>query len=256
MNYCILFLLSLINHKCEKVNADAKNCSTIALPACSATLASDTIDYSALFHRYDSTKTYSQAKAGITAIRSGLEPGQISDDSLSALFTALLVHEIIPRWYGTPWDFNGYTAVPNQGVIACGYFVSTTLLHMGINVNRYKMAQQLPIHEAQTVACGTEVMEVSNNTVEENITELDSLARNGIYFLGLDGSHVGYLLKHNDQLFLIHANYIGDSGVTIEPIAESLAFSGFRRFYLAEISTNPILMEKWISGAAVLVVEG
>src|SRR5688572_9669176 len=170
----------------------------------------------AFFTTYDSTLSYNEVKAEIAATRSGLEPGELSADSLSSLFTHLLVKRIIPYWYGTPWDFNGYTAVPNQGVIACGYFVSTTLLHMGINVNRYKMAQQLPVHEAQTVACGTAVQVITGTTAEACRADLDSRTRDGVYFLGLDGSHVAYLLKHNEKLFMIHANYIGTSGVTVE----------------------------------------
>ncbi|MFT5617115.1 MAG: hypothetical protein ACI85I_000331 [Arenicella sp.] len=45
-------------------------------------------------------------------------------DSLSLALTESLINQIIPFWYGTEWDFNGYTAIPNQGEIACGYFVS------------------------------------------------------------------------------------------------------------------------------------
>jgi hypothetical protein len=250
MKHILLLLLFPLHAVSQHGNSGAAWVSGDLIPA------TDTLQYEHLFRDYDSTKTYSQVKAEIAKTRSSLEPGQLSDDSLSNLFTELLVHKIIPRWYGTPWDFNGYTAIPNQGVIACGYFVSTTLLHMGVNVNRYKMAQQLPIHEAQTLACGGVVREIYNETTQQNIAELDSLTRNGIYFIGLDGSHVGYLLKHNNQLFMIHANYIGDSGVAVEPIAESIAFAGFRRFYLAEISTNLVLMEKWISGGTVVVIEG
>ena len=88
--------------------------------------------------------TYNSAKL---KVRTGKRTTNSGED-----FENYLVNEIIPHWYGTEWDFNGYTAVPNQGVIACGYFVSTTLLHMGINVNRYKMAQQAGLYEAQTLA--------------------------------------------------------------------------------------------------------
>lgn len=220
----------------------------------------DTVDYISFFTQVDSTKTYNQTKLEVQKIIAALRDKRgldvIDQDSLSRLFTDLLVRKIIPYWYGTTWDFNGYTAVPNQGVIACGYFVSTTLLHMGLSVNRYKMAQQLPIHEAMTLSLGAPVMEIHNSTVEENIEQLRDTLSEGIYFLGLDGSHVGYILKHNNNLFVIHANYVGDGGVAIEKIEESQAFAGFRRFYVAEISTNEKLIKKWVLGETITVVEG
>jgi len=53
-----------------------------------------------------------------------------------------IVDDIIPYWYGTPWEFYGTTEKPKQGSIACGYFVSTILKHAGYNVEKNKMAQQ------------------------------------------------------------------------------------------------------------------
>lgn len=216
----------------------------------------DSIDSVAFLQSKDSTKTYSQIKTEVQKIKSKIDLNTIEQDSLSKLFTDLLVQKIIPYWYGTPWDFNGYTAVPNQGVIACGYFVSTTLLHMGVTINRYKMAQQLPIYEAMTLSLGEPVLEIYNETVEENIEQLKDTLSEGIYFLGLDGGHVGYILERNNRLYIIHANYIGDGGVAVEKIEESMAFASFSRFYIAEISTNEELMKKWVLGETVTVVEG
>ena len=50
--------------------------------------------------------------------------------------------ELLPAWDGTPWDFHGTSQAPREGKIACGYFVSTTLLHLGLQVERVRMAQQ------------------------------------------------------------------------------------------------------------------
>ncbi len=50
-------------------------------------------------------------------------------DIASHYLYSKLLNDIVPHWYGTPWDFNGHTNIPNQGEIACGYFVSTTLRH-------------------------------------------------------------------------------------------------------------------------------
>ncbi|WP_346883237.1 hypothetical protein [uncultured Algibacter sp.] len=53
-------------------------------------------------------------------------------DSASHYIYSKLINDIVPHWYGTTWDFNGHTNIPNQGDIACGYFVSTTLKHIGV----------------------------------------------------------------------------------------------------------------------------
>jgi len=165
-------------------------------------------------------------------------------------FENLLLNDIIPHWYGTEWDFNGYTAVPNQGVIACGYFVSTTLLHMGINVNRYKMAQQAGLYEAQTVALSEE-----NYRTIYGVDSLKVILKrdytDGIYFVGLD-NHVGYLYIKDQIPYFIHSNYIEDK-VMIEKAYYSPAFvSGV--YVIAEISTNEELMERWRTGKSVPVV--
>jgi len=178
----------------------------------------------------------------------------LSIDSLSYYFTENLLNQIIPYWYGTTWSFTGHTSKPGEGEIACGYFVSTTLKDMGININRYKLAQQNPINEARSLNIDKEVVEISKATTKENIKALKEYLEEGIYFIGFDQSHVGYVLKRKNQLFLIHSNYINSEGVIIEPIEKSEVFSSFQRFYFAEISTNKTLLERWISNKKIQVI--
>ena len=44
---------------------------------------------------------------------------------------AALRDDLLPAWNGTAWAMNGTSQVPGRGSIACGYFVSTTLMHAG-----------------------------------------------------------------------------------------------------------------------------
>lgn len=164
-------------------------------------------------------------------------------------FEDYLLNQIIPHWYGTEWDFNGYTATPNQGVIACGYFVSTTLEHVGIIINRYHLAQQAGLNEAKSLAIAD-----SNYFTVYGIEKLQKKMENyndGIYFVGLD-NHVGYLYKENGTLYFIHSNYIDDQ-VMIEKAAYSKAFQS-NVYVVAEISTNEALLEKWRKGERVDVI--
>src|SRR5687768_1120080 len=65
--------------------------------------------------------------------------------------------ELIPAWLGTPWDFNGTTETPQQGRIACGYFVSTVLRHAGFRVERVRLAQQASERIALTLSQPVEI---------------------------------------------------------------------------------------------------
>lgn len=203
---------------------------------------SSKIDSIALGIVFEPSGTYNSAKL---KVRNAKRKANSGND-----FENYLVNEIIPHWYGTEWDFNGYTAIPNKGVIACGYFVSTTLLHMGINVNRYKMAQQAGLYEAQTLA-----LSESNYRTIGGADSLKVILKrdyaDGIYFVGLD-NHVGYLYIKDQVPYFIHSNYI-ENKVMIEKAFYAPAFeSGI--YVVAEISTNEKLMERWRSGAKVPVV--
>lgn len=203
---------------------------------------SSKVDSTALGIVFSPTGTYGAAKL---KVRNGKKTASSGKD-----FENFLVNDIIPHWYGTEWDFNGYTDVPNQGVIACGYFVSTTLLHMGINVNRYKMAQQAGLYEAQTLALSEENYRTIRGSDSLKVI-LKREYEDGIYFVGLD-NHVGYLYIKDQIPYFIHSNYIDDR-VMIEKAFYAPAFeSGI--YVIAEISTNEELMEKWRSGATVPVI--
>lgn len=172
------------------------------------------------------------------------------------VFANYLVHQLIPHWYGTPWAFEGYTAIPNQGNIACGYFVSTTLLHMGLNVNRYKLAQQLPIHEALSIA-GDDTVSTIEIFTESNRAEvlLEACPDDGIYFIGFDQSHVGYLYRSGSCSYVIHSDYLTAGAVSIESALNSPVLEAFSRYYIAPISTNEWLMNCWLNGEEIEVIE-
>ncbi len=201
----------------------------------------------------DSSLTYDQMKKRVKHIRQSLS-SEISNDSLSRLFQNILVEQVIPYWYNTPWSFEGHTAVPGQGEIACGYFVSTTLKDAGLNLNRYKLAQQNPLNEAQSLSLENTIKLIEHTSPEENIKTINFITKEGIYFIGFDQSHVGFILKLEKQLYLIHSNYLNAQGVMIEKIEDSKVFAGYERFYIAELSTNKALLQKWKVGEEIDVV--
>ncbi len=185
-------------------------------------------------------------------LKEGLRLGSISFDNIKTAFTNQLVDKIIPHWYGTPWSFGGHTAIPNQGKIACGYFISTTLRDMGINLNRYKLAQKSPIDEAKMISCGSEISKIVKDTPEKAFEEIDYITKEGLYFIGFDEGHVGYLLKREGQLFLIHSNYLSPVSVCMETLIESRVFKHFTKYYIVAISDNDTLLQRWLDNSTVL----
>lgn len=169
--------------------------------------------------------------------------------STKQVITKNLTSSIIPFWYGTKWSFDGYTAIPKQGKIACGYFVSTTLSHAGFKLNRYKLAQKDPKKEAELLQINgaIEVLEKSPSELKKHFI---NTKKDGLYFVGLD-FHVGYLLKENNEVFFIHSNYINHEGVKKESITASKAFVS-KKYYIVAITENEKLVEKWILNETVL----
>lgn len=200
--------------------------------------------------------TYTATKVQINLLRGSLHNDlnakRIDIDSVKRTFDDRLTNRIIPYWYGTGWSFGGHTSIPQQGKIACGYFVSTTLKDMGLKLNRYDLAQKSPIEEAQTLSCGSEIKTIVHENPEKALKEINEFTKEGVYFIGFDTGHVGFLIKKKNRLFLIHSTYLSPISVCIEPLANAKVFKKFTKFYLVDISHNDKLMRKWLNDEVLL----
>lgn len=188
------------------------------------------------------------------ALQQKLAAGSVSIDSVQRYFTSAIVNTLIPHWYGTVWSFEGHTSIPKQGEIACGYFVSTVLTQAGLNVNRYKVAQQLPYYEALTYACGDSVYTLNGATQTIERLRTDEF-KEGLYFLGMARSHVGLLLKQQGEILFFHANYV-DGKVVVELARNSGVFNTYHTFYITPLSTNKGFLTKWLGAEALTVQAG
>mgnify|MGYP001433643202 CR=1 FL=1 len=94
-------------------------------------------------------------------------------DSASQYLYSKLLNDIVLHWFGSDWDFNGQTNVPNDVEIACGFFVSTTLKHFGFILNRYKMAQQAGLIEVRMLQSNSELKTHRNFSFEELKTNIN-----------------------------------------------------------------------------------
>jgi len=157
-----------------------------------------------------------------------------------------LLNRIIPFWYGMPWCLSGYSNIPQEGTVGCSYFISNTLVDCGFNLNRFRLAQTDPIAGSRSLTFEDSTIQYS---AELSVYDLARKIRNnhpeGIYIIGLD-DHIGYLLIYKGKLYFIHSAYYYPNVVCMEYFEKSPAIIGSKNYYLTPISTNHILIEKWI----------
>ena len=195
-------------------------------------------------------KTYDSCKNYVQKAQARLKPAyagkRISLDSIGKVHTDLMVQHIFPHWYGTAWDFNGYTDKPGEGTVACGYFVSTTLKHSGIKLNRYKMAQKSSMDGALMLEPKDSLL-IVRGTVKAFLPVFEKKCKDGLYMVGLS-FHVGFLYKSGSDVYFIHSSYLAPVCVVKEKAAESAALAQSSIFVVADITYNHKLMKKWMNG--------
>lgn len=156
----------------------------------------------------------------------------------------LVVDSIWPYWYGTEWDFNGITETPRKGLIACGYFVSTTLRDGGVKLNRYKIAQQ---------AASVIVDRLCNAGTKRTYTDMEHLENylqergdGNIYVLGLS-NHVGFVIRDKGQNYFVHADYTRDGLAKRESLRESVPIKNSNILVIGSVLDNTELVDNWLS---------
>ena len=150
------------------------------------------------------------------------------DTAKNYLFNQL-VHSFFPSWNTTTWDFNGYSAIPRKGEIACGYFVSTNLLHVGFNLNRYELAKKYS-HDVAFIMSDTTKTYFDLDVLIEDVKKKED----NIYIIGLD-NHVGYLIKEGSEVYFHHSAYSGEVHVKKEYADESSALASSTKYVVAEL---------------------
>lgn len=155
-----------------------------------------------------------------------------------------IYQEIFPAWYGTPWDFNGTTEVPQQGKIACGYFVTTVLRDAGWRVQRARLAQQASENIILSLTTDPFVRRFRRVPIGDFVSAVKKLGP-GLYVVGLD-IHTGFIVNTGSEVYFIHASYVDPYMVVREKAMESkvLAASNYR--VLGSITADTTFIEKWL----------
>jgi hypothetical protein len=174
-------------------------------------------------------------------------------DSARNYLQEAVVNQLVPHWYGTPWNFEGYTETPQKGHIACGYFVSTVLNHAGLKINRFKMAQQSPENEIRTLHQQPQAIDFHATSVQAFEDSVRTNLTEGLYIFGLS-NHVGFMLYHANKIYFIHSSgFVPDFKVVIEPAGVSLVLSYPQDCLLGAITPNDALVKQWLLGETVVV---
>jgi len=152
---------------------------------------------------------------------------------------------LAPWWKGTPWDFNGITQVPGQGKIACGYYVSTLLLHAGMQVERAKLGQQASLHIIQTLIGKDELVKGHDMPLAQFVQRIRQRGT-GLYVVGLD-HHTGFIWHDGTEVWFMH---VGPQYVVKEHADRSSVLGGSSYRAAGHLSGNLNLAEAWLKGTA------
>jgi hypothetical protein len=167
---------------------------------------------------------------------------------LQKAFISIVCDSIIPYWMGTKWNFNGFTEKPQQGTIACGYFVTTVLRDAGVKLNRIALAQCASEEMIQKLVNKKYIHRYSNISQSVFINRLQETGK-GLYIVGLD-NHTGFIHYADDGIWFIHSSYVSPGVVAKQDAINNsiLSFSKYR--VTGKISDDELLLKSWYRNLA------
>jgi hypothetical protein len=140
-------------------------------------------------------------------------------ENMPKLLENYLVDSIFEYWYDTEWDYNGTTLEPRKGKIACGYFVTTTLKQLGLNIDRVFLAQQASSVLIKEVCDGPSIKIFTNGNYKK-MKDYVKKYNGNIFIAGLD-NHVGFIVREEGELYFIHSSGISPYKVVKDKMDES-----------------------------------
>ncbi|MCH2023477.1 MAG: hypothetical protein MK207_13460 [Saprospiraceae bacterium] len=162
---------------------------------------------------------------------------------------SILTDSIFKYWYGTEWDFNGTTAQPGKGMIACGYFVTTTLEHCCFRLPRVKLAQQAASVIIRSLCETNSIRTFKKLSLLKNYMDNK---KTGIYVLGLD-THVGFLWKSEAGLYFVHSSYSGKKQVSKEKWNKSQVILKSKILVVGDFIGNINIIDQWIQNKEISI---
>lgn len=156
----------------------------------------------------------------------------------------IITNEVFPAWYGTKWDFNGMTRKPQNGKIACGYFVTNTLSDVGYKIPRIKWAQS-PSEIFIKKLAAKDLKRFHNVSMTE-IEKYLKAKGDGLYLVGLD-FHTGFIVVKNGNSKFVHSSYyFPETGVMSENINSRNPLSDSKYRVIGKLFSDEMILN-WIN---------
>lgn len=152
--------------------------------------------------------------------------------------------DVVHYWYGTSFDKEGMSKNPNEGKIACSYFITTVLRDAGLKVNRIKLAQQSAQNIAKTLCNNNQMKRL---TTPEQVKNYVQKKGKGLYVIGFS-FHVGFLYNDGLDTYLIHASPLPPGTVARLPMQGARSFDYSKFYDVGKLSDNKTLIQKWLKG--------
>jgi hypothetical protein len=193
------------------------------------------------------TINYDSCKKAIAIIKRQHKSkwNKLSKAEKEKTFAHAITKTIAPAWLGTKWDFNGITEVPQQGKIACGYFVTTVLRDAGLPIERVKLAQCASEKLVTTLVQDKYVKRFSHVAMDDFMAYL-KLNGFGLYVIGLD-NHTGFIFNDGLDIWFIHSTFIGTGDVQKEKAAGSTILKNSKYRIVGKLSEDELVLGKWIA---------
>ncbi|MEP7239059.1 MAG: hypothetical protein ABI685_14365 [Ferruginibacter sp.] len=190
---------------------------------------------------------YDSCKAAIQLKKQKQKPlwHSLSKTAKEKIFTSAVTETIVPAWIGTAWDFNGTSEIPQQGSIACGYFVTTVLRDAGLGIARVKLAQCASEQMITSLVQSKYISRFSNIAMEDFIQAIKTQGA-GLYIAGLD-NHTGFIYNDGKDIYFIHSTFIGSRNVQKENAAINPILKQSKYKVLGKISSDEKVLERWIN---------
>lgn len=197
----------------------------------------------------DKPKTYDETKKFIDSMRISFRNLYLKDSAnakqlMKEFLTNTISDQLYNYWKGTPWDFNGTTTTPKEGMIACGFFVTGLLKDAGFKLPRTKLAVCPSLTMMKYLTSSKSIKNLSTLNYVEFVSWLKNQGK-GVYIVGLD-YHTGFIVHDGNEVWFIHSNYIYRLGVMKEKLIESRALKSSKTRYITSLTNNDRFLRNWI----------
>jgi hypothetical protein len=152
--------------------------------------------------------------------------------------------KLMPFWYGTRWSFHGTTQTPGEGSIACGYFVTTVLKDLGVNLDRNGLAQ-LPSEQMIKDFVSEKDIQRFNRTAIDSFVKTVKDSGRGLYVVGLD-THTGFVLNDASGVWFIHASGSFPFCVVKQEAIKATILAESKYRVLGKLTDNELFMTKYL----------